>query len=535
MSNINISLLYPNEQAIDKKASGKDSPNISMETLNSLDLDYALDLQNSRLCDIFTMDKDVIEYRQEVFKDLLNNDELCSLLGKLVPVLSDISDIRRLSENDESTDSYLYCITEIELYISAMELLYDGMKPLKESISSRAFTQLYNRVNELTESEYYKDLNVRLKELTKRVREVKSVTIGVNLDSRLQPESAGVLSVNNEKFKSGELLQKILRLDFKNNEYTCIASMQPFKKGQSENQQTALTNAFNGALNDVFKSSMRSWKKVVSTYVYENADFLINLSPEIEFVTKAVELIKSLEASGNKLNFPEICDMGDKTFVANGLYNPIVALKLGEKMVENDFSFDEKGMFYVLSGPNRGGKSVITCAVGHVFALAQLGLPVSATYAKISPVDGIFTHFPVSADDTIDKGRLGEECARLDEIFGEITENSLVLLDESLSSTGSYEASYIASEVLCGLSISKCRGIFSTHLHELGSMIDSINLKCQKDGGAKIDTLVAGMEDGERSFIISRQKPDGKSYASDIASKYGISFEQIIKKIQKNN
>lgn len=535
MSNISISLLYPNEQAIDNKASGKDSPDISMDVLDSLELDYAIDLQNSRLCDIFTMDKEVIEYRQEVFKDLLKNKELCNLLNKLSPVLNDISDIRRLSENDDSTDSYLYCITEIELYITAMELLYEGMKPLKDDISSRAFIQLYNRVCELIESEYYKDLNDRLKELTKRVREVKSVTIGVNLDSRLQPESAGVLSVNNEKFKSGELIQKILRLDFKNNEYTCIASMRPFKKGQSENQQTALVNAFNGALNDVFKSSMRSWKKVVSAYVYENADFLINLSPEIEFVTKAVELVDSLEASGNILNFPEICDMDKKVFVVQGLYNPIVALKLGEKMVENDFSFDENGMFYVLSGPNRGGKSVITCAVGHIFALAQLGLPVSAKNARISPVDGIFTHFPMSADDTIDKGRLGEECARLDEIFEKITENSLVLLDESLSSTGSYEASYIASEVLSGLSISRCRGIFSTHLHELGAMINSINERCKADGGTTIDTLVAGIEDGERSFKISRQKPDGKSYASDIASKYGISFEQIIKKIQKNN
>ncbi len=535
MPNIEISLLYPNEQAIEKRIQGQDNPKISSDTLESLDLDYALELQNNRLCDMFTMDKAVIEYRQGVFADLLENDELCQLLNKLSPVLNDISDIRRLSEDDDSSDSYLYSITEIELYISAMELLYNGLLPIKDKLKSEAFNKLFNRVDELTNSDYYKDLNARLKELTKRVREVKSVTIGVNLDSRLRPESAGVLSVNNELFKSGELLQKILRLDFKNNEYTCIAKMQPFKKGQSDNQQFALNNAFNNALNDVFKSSMRSWKKVVSTYILENADFLINLAPEFEFVTRAVELVKSLEKTGNILSFPEICEPSEKAFEVKGIYNPVVALKLGEKMVENDFSFDKNGMFYILTGPNRGGKSVITCAVGHVFALAQLGLPVPATCAKLSPVDGIYTHFPMSADDTIDKGRLGEECARLDEIFEQITENSLVLLDESLSSTGSYEASYIASEVLSGLSISRCRGIFSTHLHELGAMIDEINEKCQKDGGAMIDTLVAGMDEGERSFIISRKKPDGKSYARDIASKYGISFEQIIKKIQKNN
>lgn len=534
MSNYEISLLYPSEQAIEKSINGEAVPKISTETLEALELDYAIDLQNSRLCDMFTYDKEIIEYRQGVFRDLIENDELCTLLNKLLPIVSDINDLRRLSSESTATDSYLYSITEIELYISAIELLNDGLTPIKDTFTSEAFVQLYNRVFELTGSEYYKDLNVKLKELTKRVREIKSVTIGVNLDSRLQPEFAGVLSVNNEKFKSGELLQKILRLDFKNDEYTCIASLQPFKKGQSDNQQTALSNAFGGALGEVFKSSMRSWKKVVSSYVLENADFLIKLAPEIEFLTKATELIKSLKETGNELSFPKIFPIDEKIFNVKGIYNPIVALKTGAKMVLNDFTFDKNGMFYVLTGPNRGGKSVITCAVGHVFALCQLGLPVPAEYAEISPVDGIFTHFPTSAEDTIDKGRLGEECARLDEIFEVVTKRSLVLLDESLSSTGSYEASYIASEVLGGMIACGCRGIFSTHLHELGMMIDDINERCKNLSGERIDTLVAGIAHGERSFEILRQKPDGKSYAKDIAAKYGISLEKIIEKIEKN-
>ena len=128
---------------------------------------------------------------------------------------------------------------------------------------------------------------------------------------------------------------------------------------------------------------------------------------------------------------------------------------------------------------------------------------------------------------------MGEECARLDEIFDLITSKSLVLLDESLSSTGSYEASYIASEVLSGMLASGCRGIFSTHLHELGMMIDDINERCKSLSSAKLDTLVAGMEDGERSFVILRQKPDGKSYARDIAESYGLTYENILKRYQK--
>ncbi len=529
-----FSLIYPSYDHYLKHVEGKDNPNISNETLDELGLNSVIDLQSSRLCDFFTSDKDVIEYRQSVFKDMLSNVELSEVLVKITPLLSDIAELRRMSNEADEGDSYLYSITEIELYISCMELLSNELSPLKEKLQSKAFITLADRVKELTESEYYLDLNNRLKELTARVREVKSVTIGVNLDARLRPENAGVLSVNNEKFKSGDLLQKILRLDFKTNEYTCIAALQPFNKNNNENQQNALSYAFNNALNTVFKSSMRSWKKVVQAYILENADFLLKLLPEIEFIVKATELVNNLKLSGNSLCFPRILPMQHKTFDVKGIYNPVVAIKLNDKMVENDFVFDNDGIFYVLSGPNRGGKSVVSCAVGLTFALAQLGVVVPAKEAQISPVDAIFTHFPTGSEDVIDKGRLGEECARLDEIFDSITENSLVILDETLSSTGSFEAAYIASEVLCGFSMVGCRGIFSTHLHELTSMLDEINEKCIQDGGAKIDTLVAGMEEGERSFKITRKKPDGRSYARDIASKYGISLDNIMKKIKKN-
>ena len=167
-------------------------------------------------------------------------------------------------------------------------------------------------------------------------------------------------------------------------------------------------------------------------------------------------------------------------------------------------------------------------------ALFQLGLFIPASEITISPVDGIFTHFPEGADDTIDKGRLGEECQRLREIFDEVTSDSMILLDESLSSTGAYEASYIASEILSSFATIGCRGIFSTHLHELAAKIDEINAISAQHGGVSIDTLVAGMEEGERSFKILRAKPDGKSYARDIADKYGLSFDTLVKRGAEN-
>jgi len=530
-----ISLLYPNEQSQIFHANRANLPAISADVCDELGLTEIFNLKNSALTDFFTEDIDVILYRQRAITDMLNIPEIKETLAKAHPILDDIQELRYLdSETASSGDSYLYSITEIELYVSCIDTLRGGLVPVRDRMQSEAFCELCDFIVELSESDYYKELNEKLEALASRVHEVRSITVGVNLDRELRPESAGVISINSEPFKSGKALAKILRLSFKNDAFTCIADLSPFGKGQSDNRKEALIGAFNSAIEDVFRSSVKGWRAIVGEYVLDNTDFLLKLLPEIEFVSRATDLLNQLKAHpGCTICMPEVLPAEKKAFSTTGLYNPRVALAITERIITNDFEFDDKARIYVLTGPNRGGKSVITVAVGASQAFCQLGLPVCAQTAAISVVDGIFTHFPEGADDTIDKGRLGEECARLREIFDAVTPDSMILLDESLSSTGAYEAAYIASEILSGFAVLRCRGIFSTHLHELARSVPEINARSKERGGISLDTLVAGMEEGERSFKILRQTPDGKSYARDIADKYGITFDGLMKRAEQ--
>ena len=522
-----LSLLYPSEESRARHADGKDVPDVSLDVCEELGLLNLLSLKNSSLSHYFTKDPEVIAYRQATFAELERYPILVTVLGDVLPILSDIRELRRLDAEEAGSESYLYSITEIELYISCIEALKTHLVPLKDTLESPAFRTLANVVYELCESEYYRDLNEDLARLSSRIREVRSITVGVNLDNELRPKDAGVISINAETFKSGKALDKILRMSFKNDAFTCIADIVPFDKGQSENRKEAMQTAFHSAIDRVFRSSVRAWRAIVGEYVLDNTDFLLRLLPEIEFVTRVCELNTRLSEAGYTLTRPTIYRKEEKVFKAEALFNPDVALRIDERVVENDLVFDENARLYVLTGPNRGGKSVITCALGLAFAMAMLGMNVAASSLSISPADGIYTHFPTGADDTIDKGRLGEECARLKEILDTVTEDSLILLDESLSSTGAYEASFIAAELLSGFALVGCRGIFSTHLHELAARVSEINARVLPLGGAPLDSLVAGMEEGRRSFLIKRQAPDGKSYATDIAEKYGLSFDSI--------
>lgn len=526
-----ISLLYPSEASKLHHTDKLNRPNISEDVVRELGLSEILSLHGVSLTDLFTMDEAVIRYRQQTLNDCLTIPALCRALARVRPVLDDIRELRVLESERTEADAYLYSITEIELYVSCIELLHEGLSPLRDQFKSDAFRALSDLLSTLCESDYYRELNEKLDALSARVHEIKSITVGVNLDATMRPTTAGVLSINAEPFKSGKLLDKILRLSFRNDAFTTIAPLSPVIKGApSDNRSEALIGAFNGAIEEVYRSSVKGWRAIVDEYVLDNADFLLQLIPEIEFLSRAVEMLESLGKHPEcGICFPEICAKEVKAFTAHGLYNPRVALAISDEVIKNELVLDENAGIYILTGPNRGGKSVITVAMGAAQAMFQLGLPVCADTASLSVADGIFTHFPEGADDTIDKGRLGEECARLREIFDALSEHSLVLLDESFSSTGAFEATYIASEILVAFCARRVRGIFSTHLHDLASALDTLNARSLELAGVRLDTLVAGIEEGKRSFLITRKKPDGKSYARDIAEKYGLSLDELIK------
>lgn len=192
----------------------EDRPDISQYVVDELGFGDIMQLKSGSLPEFFTADPAVIAYRNETFSDLLENPGLIDTLNSVMPILNDILELRRLESDSGDTTDYLASITEIELYISSVDTLNDGLNAVSDSLHGRAFRTLCDRINELAESNYYSEHNEKLCELTKRVREIKSVTIGVNLDAQLRPKDAGVLSINPEQFRSGDVLEKILRSQF---------------------------------------------------------------------------------------------------------------------------------------------------------------------------------------------------------------------------------------------------------------------------------------------------------------------------------
>ena len=252
----------------------------------------------------------------------------------------------------------------------------------------------------------------------------------------------------------------------------------------------------------------------------------------MRYLTVSADLLKGLTDRGLPIYWAEVRPVEEKAFSVKGMYNPALAMKLAETnpdavMVCNDLDFDAEGGIYILTGPNSGGKSIFTCGVGILQIMFQLGMPIPASEGKISPVEGIFTHFPSEVEVTTADGRLGSECALVKRIFDKLTPHSLVLLDETFSGTGSFEGSFLAADVLAALSARGVHAVYCTHMHELTTHIPEVNGR--PEARSKVATLSAGSEGRDR-FRILRRPPDGRSYAARIAEKYGLSYRELVGK-----
>ncbi|OPZ84737.1 MAG: DNA mismatch repair protein MutS [Firmicutes bacterium ADurb.Bin419] len=138
----------------------------------------------------------------------------------------------------------------------------------------------------------------------------------------------------------------------------------------------------------------------------------------------------------------------------------------------------------------------------------------------------------------IDKGRLGEEAERISVIIKNSTSKSLILLNETFSSTRSVDGYFLGRDVIKILMKLKCNGIYVTHFGELADDIDALNQEVQE--GSRLTCLTAGIEDtdgmgvtGNRTFRINRMKAIGHGYSKDIVLKHGLSSEQIIELLKK--
>lgn len=251
------------------------------------------------------------------------------------------------------------------------------------------------------------------------------------------------------------------------------------------------------------------WMQEYIPYVQRNAQIIAQLDCLCGFAQLAKE---------NNYVQPEITN-STVLEIREGRH-PVIEkqLPLGESYITNDVLLDrEEQQIIMITGPNMSGKSAILRQTALIVLLAQMGSFVPAVSAKIGVVDKIFTRVGASDNISMGESTFMVEMNETASILNNLSERSLVLLDEIGRGTSTYDGISIAwaiSEYLHEHP-SRAKTLFATHYHELNDMTQSferiknynVSIKELKDNVLFLRKLVPG--GSEHSFGIHVAKMAG--------------------------
>jgi len=263
--------------------------------------------------------------------------------------------------------------------------------------------------------------------------------------------------------------------------------------------------------------------------VQENAQIVAKIDCLLSFSVLAID---------NNYVRPQMDESTDLE-IKNGRH-PVIEkqLPIDQNYIANDVVLNRnQQQIIMITGPNMSGKSAILRQTALIVLLAQMGSYVPAQNAKIGIVDKIFTRVGASDNISMGESTFMVEMNETASILNNISERSLVLLDEIGRGTSTYDGISIAwaiSEFLHEHP-SKAKTLFATHYHELNEMTATferiknfnVSVKELKDSIVFLRKLVAG--GSNHSFGIHVAKLAGMpNVVIHRANK-------ILEKLEKNN
>lgn len=279
---------------------------------------------------------------------------------------------------------------------------------------------------------------------------------------------------------------------------------------------------------DLFEQLV-SWITTYIKPVQMNASLVAQLDCLCSFTQLAIE---------NKYVCPEI----DDTFeleIKNGRH-PVIEkqLPVGVPYIANDVFLDrETQQVIMITGPNMSGKSAILRQTALIVLLAQMGSFVPADSVRMGMVDKIFTRVGASDNISMGESTFMVEMNETASILNNISDRSLVLLDEIGRGTSTYDGISIAWAIAEFLHEhpSRPKTLFATHYHELNEMTDSL---------ARIQNYNVAVKELKDTVLFVRKLVKGgsaHSFGIHVAKMAGmpqiviLKAQKLLKKLEKDH
>jgi DNA mismatch repair protein MutS len=259
-------------------------------------------------------------------------------------------------------------------------------------------------------------------------------------------------------------------------------------------------------------------QRIFNALIHTATDFV----PQIQQNAKVLAQLDCLlsfacVARANHYNKPEIND--SLILDIKGGRHPVIEKQLsaGESYVPNDILLDsDKQQILIITGPNMAGKSALLRQTALIVLLAQIGSFVPAESASIGLVDKVFTR--VGASDNLSRGEstFMVEMTETASILNNLSNRSLILMDEIGRGTSTYDGVSIAWSIVEHLHNHKDfkpKTLFATHYHELNQLAE--DLPRVKNFNVSVKEI------GDKIIFMRKLKEGGSEHS------FGIHVAQI--------
>jgi len=248
-------------------------------------------------------------------------------------------------------------------------------------------------------------------------------------------------------------------------------------------------------------------------------------------IVSQLDCLLSFSSIAKKNNYAKPSINNSSDLVIKKGRHPVIEqqLEMGTPYIPNDVNLDrEQQQIMMITGPNMSGKSALLRQTALIVLMAQIGSFVPSKAAQIGLVDKIFTRVGASDNISMGESTFMVEMNETASILNNLSDNSLILLDEIGRGTSTYDGVSIAWAIAEYLHEhpTKAKTLFATHYHELNEMTEQF---------PRVKNYNVSVKESGKNVIFIRTLKEGgseHSFGIHVAKMAGMP-KQIVKKAEK--